>query len=207
MPVNYYQSSESLTFHDIFFTRLKTIGHRIVNTCRESRADRSLPLSRASDHARITRTHGYVRGYVFSRDTRFGYSYSAREFGRPSRVRGSRTLLRRARTRRPHLRGSLARARNVVSRGGRRPIAFSGARSEAVPRARSGSSLTVRCSPRDSTRVTATRPDLPWTCVPTELDRAESSRKLEPYPGTEGESASSPRAGVGPAIRLALALF
>lgn len=52
-----------------------------------------------------------------------------------------------------HLQGSLARARNVVSHGERRPIARSGARSEAVPRARSGtSSLTVGRSPRADAR-------------------------------------------------------
>jgi len=104
-----------------------------------------------------------------------------------------------------YLQGFLARARNV-NHGGRRPIAFSGARSEAVPRARSGSSLTVCRLSLTDTRLTTIVVLISilfsmWIWI----SQSEFSLwRLELCRGAKDESASSLRLRVDSVISLAL---
>lgn len=108
----------------------------------------------------------------------YSYSVSSREFGRPVRASVVEPpAVARYSAEDEHLQGFLARARNVVSRDGRRPIAFSGARSEAVPRARSGS-LTVCRLLRTGAKLTTIVAILFWTW--TWISQSEFSlRRLE----------------------------
>lgn len=123
------------------------------------------------------RVHVYVSRETLVRSTVIRHESSARS----RRIRNSRYSAGHEHD--DHLQGSLARARNVVSGDGRRPIARFGARSEAVPRARSGtSSLTVGRSPRADARGRSRVPS--WTRNPGggESLLAELSKtKLELY--------------------------
>jgi len=84
---------------------------RYINICRKLRAGRSLPLSRAFHRTRIhARPSSWIQ--LFGAEVR------------PTCLDPRQLHVASGHEHDDHLQGSLARARNVVSRGGRRPSRF-----------------------------------------------------------------------------------